>query len=256
MEGKSGGTLLAVMSAIMIGTSFMVKKRGLQFAGSSGGLRAGSGGFSYLQQPMWWAGMLTMLFGEASNFAAYALAPAVLVTPLGALSILVSSVLSDRFLGEKLDFSGWLGALLCCTGTVIIVVHAPEEQPINGVKALAQMARTPEFEVYAALAVSIASVLALLASPPSATTAAPNTLHHSKVQQHKQSSTLMMLLAVCSLFGSLSVLACKALGIALKLTLFGTENQLVYPETWLCAAAACCFLIIQVNYLVCLLLIH
>ena len=40
-------------------------------------------------QPLWWAGMLTMIVGEGANFAAYAFAPAILVTPLGALSIIV-----------------------------------------------------------------------------------------------------------------------------------------------------------------------
>lgn len=33
--------------------------------------------------------MLTMVVGEVANFAAYAFAPAILVTPLGALSIIV-----------------------------------------------------------------------------------------------------------------------------------------------------------------------
>lgn len=50
---------------------------------------AGSGGYSYLTKPLWWAGMLTMVVGEIANFAAYAFAPAILVTPLGALSIIV-----------------------------------------------------------------------------------------------------------------------------------------------------------------------
>ncbi len=50
---------------------------------------AGAGGFSYLREPIWWAGMLSMVVGEAANFAAYAFAPAILVTPLGALSIII-----------------------------------------------------------------------------------------------------------------------------------------------------------------------
>lgn len=33
--------------------------------------------------------MITMIVGEVANFAAYAFAPAILVTPLGALSIIV-----------------------------------------------------------------------------------------------------------------------------------------------------------------------
>ena len=47
------------------------------------------GGYSYLREPTWWIGLLSMVVGEAANFAAYAFAPAILVTPLGALSIIV-----------------------------------------------------------------------------------------------------------------------------------------------------------------------
>jgi len=49
----------------------------------------GAGGFGYLREPIWWAGLLTMVIGEVANFAAYAFAPAILVTPLGALSIII-----------------------------------------------------------------------------------------------------------------------------------------------------------------------
>ena len=49
----------------------------------------GVGGYSYLTEPLWWSGMLMMIVGEIANFAAYAFAPAILVTPLGALSIIV-----------------------------------------------------------------------------------------------------------------------------------------------------------------------
>lgn len=41
--------------------------------------------------------------GELANFAAYAFAPAALVTPLGALSILVSAVLAIKCLNESLN---------------------------------------------------------------------------------------------------------------------------------------------------------
>lgn len=41
--------------------------------------------------------------GEVANFAAYAFAPASLVTPLGALSVLVSSVLAAIYLHEKFN---------------------------------------------------------------------------------------------------------------------------------------------------------
>jgi len=44
--------------------------------------------------------------GEVANFVAYAFAPASLVTPLGALSVLVSAILSSRYLNEKLNLLG------------------------------------------------------------------------------------------------------------------------------------------------------
>lgn len=61
-------------------------------AGVAVGDGAGAGGFSYLREPLWWAGMISMVVGEVANFAAYAFAPAILVTPLGALSIIVRCV--------------------------------------------------------------------------------------------------------------------------------------------------------------------
>ena len=57
---------------------------------------AGIGGYSYLAEPLWWAGMLTMVVGEVANFAAYAFGPAILVTPLGARSIIVRCAHAHR----------------------------------------------------------------------------------------------------------------------------------------------------------------
>lgn len=47
-----------------------------------------------------------MAIGEAANFAAYTFAPASLVTPLGALSVLISTVLASKYLNEKLNLLG------------------------------------------------------------------------------------------------------------------------------------------------------
>ncbi|CAA0818470.1 Probable magnesium transporter NIPA6 [Striga hermonthica] len=92
---------LAVGSSAFIGSSFIIKKKGLQRAGAAGS-RAGSGGYGYLLEPLWWIGMVTMIIGEFANFVAYMYAPAVLVTPLGALSIIVSAVLAHFLLKENL----------------------------------------------------------------------------------------------------------------------------------------------------------
>jgi uncharacterized membrane protein len=47
------------------------------------------------------------------NFVAYAFVEAVVVTPLGALSVVICAILSSIFLKEKLTFFGWLGCGLC-----------------------------------------------------------------------------------------------------------------------------------------------
>ena len=60
--------------------------------------------------------MLTMVVGEVANFAAYAFAPAILVTPLGALSIIVRSAASfnaDLAAGQDLERLGQRNAVHC-----------------------------------------------------------------------------------------------------------------------------------------------
>ena len=43
-----------------------------------------------VQIPLWWMAIALMIFGELGNFSAYAFAPAVLVAPLGAVSVLMN----------------------------------------------------------------------------------------------------------------------------------------------------------------------
>ena len=136
------GLALAISSSVFIGSSFIVKKRGLRLAGASG-LRAGAGGFSYLREPVWWAGLLSMVVGEIANFSAYAFAPAVLVTPLGALSIIVSAVLAHHLLNERLNLFGILGCVLCINGSVTIVLHAPPERQVSSVLEIWDLAMAP-----------------------------------------------------------------------------------------------------------------
>ena len=100
------GLGLAISSSIFIGASFIVKKKALIRLQRRGMVRPSSGGFGYLKEWVWWAGLLSMGIGEAANFAAYAFAPASLVTPLGALSVLISTILASKYLNEKLNLLG------------------------------------------------------------------------------------------------------------------------------------------------------
>lgn len=223
------GLILALSSSFFIGASFIVKKKGLKKASASG-VRAGAGGYSYLYEPLWWAGMIAMVVGEVANFAAYAFAPAILVTPLGALSIIISAALAHIILREKLHIFGILGCVLCVVGSITIVLHAPQEREIDSVAQVWDLATEPAFMFYSA-AVMIAVFVIVVHFIP----------------QYGQTH-IMAYIGVCSLVGSLSVMGVKALGIALKLTFSGT-NQLIYPQTWAFAIIVISCVVTQMNYL-------
>ena len=136
---KYVGLALAVGSGILIGSSFVFKKKGLLAAQKKYETAAGEG-HAYLKSPMWWSGMIVMVFGEIFNFVAYAFADAVLVTPLGALSVVICAVLSSIFLKEKLTLFGKVGCFLCIVGSVSIVMNAPKESSVKDIQEMKKFA--------------------------------------------------------------------------------------------------------------------
>ena len=191
------GVTLALVSSIFIGASFIIKKKGLMAAGQTG-LRASAGGHSYLLQPLWWFGMLTMIGGEFANLAAYAYAPAIVVTPLGASTIIISALLANFFLGETMHACGVFACCLTVCGSAVLVSYAPNEAPISSVEEIWQLATQPQFLIYCACVVGLALLLMYRCAPKYGRT------------------HLLVYVLICSLIGSLSVVSCKALGIALK----------------------------------------
>ncbi|KAL0376214.1 UNVERIFIED_CONTAM: putative magnesium transporter NIPA6 [Sesamum calycinum] len=201
-----------MLSSLFIGTSFILKKKGLQRAAAAG-TRAGVGGYTYLLEPLWWAGMITMIVGEVSNFVAYIYAPAVLVTLL-----------------ERLRQMGILGCVSCIVGSVVIVIHAPQEQTPSSVQEVWILATQPAFLIYVAATLSIVLVLMLHFEP-----------------LYGQTNVLVYL-GICSLMGALTVVSIKAIGIAIKLSLEGI-NQFGYPQTWFFLSVTVVCVITQLNYL-------
>jgi uncharacterized membrane protein YqgA involved in biofilm formation len=57
----------------------------------------------------------------------------------------------------------------------------------------------------------------------------------------------LVYITICSLVGSVSVMACKGFGIAIKLTLEGA-NQFRYPSTYVFGAVVGICVVIQMNY--------
>lgn len=135
------GVLLALCSSVAIGSSYVAIKVGLRDASERHGFRGD--GYEYFRSPTWWIGMVMHAVGELFNFAAYTFAPAVLVTPLGALSVLTGTVLGAYFLKERLNVTGKLGCALCLVGSVLIVANAPPDREVGSIDEILELAVQP-----------------------------------------------------------------------------------------------------------------
>lgn len=140
-DDRYTGVALAICSSAVIGSSYVVTKIGLKDAQKRHGFKGD--GFEYFRNPVWWTGMVMLVLGELFNFAAYAFAPAVLVTPLGALGVLTGTILGAYFLKERLSPVGKLGCALCLIGSVLIVANAPPDKEIDTVNQILHFAIQP-----------------------------------------------------------------------------------------------------------------
>ncbi|KAI5960087.1 uncharacterized protein KGF55_004810 [Candida pseudojiufengensis] len=228
MDDKYIGLALAMSSSLAIGTSFIITKKGLMDASA----RSSSTNVQpkdYLQNPIWWGGMITMAIGEIANFAAYTFAPAILVTPLGALSVIIGAVLAAIFLKEELGTLGKMGCAICLMGSVIIVLHAPPDKEVETVDEILNYATQPGFLFYCTI-VGLYSLFMIY-----------------KIVPKYGNTNPMIYLSICSSVGSISVMSIKAFGIALKLTLSG-NNQFTHISTYLFLIVVAICIITQMNY--------
>eukprot|EP00160_Parvularia_atlantis_P010769 Unigene20_Nuclearia_a/m.99 Unigene20_Nuclearia_a/g.99 ORF Unigene20_Nuclearia_a/g.99 Unigene20_Nuclearia_a/m.99 type:complete len:323 (+) Unigene20_Nuclearia_a:291-1259(+) len=226
MDDRLLGFVLAAGSAVSIGTSFVVKKHGLSTSEGSG---TGSS-YAFLLNPIWWGGTFLMAVGEVANFAAYSFAPAILVTPMGALSVVISAVLASLFLGERLDRSGKIGCGLCAIGTTVIVLHAPHERDLQSINEIVFYISQPAFVAYMFTGIAVMAYFLWKLAP-----------------RYGQRNMLVYI-TVCSFGGSLLVIASKGVGVAIKLTVSG-NNQFFYPATYAFFFAMVFGIVFQLNYL-------
>ncbi|XP_059617082.1 magnesium transporter NIPA2 [Phlebotomus argentipes] len=225
------GLGLAISSSVFIGSSFIIKKKALIRMTRVGAVRAGSGGFGYLKEWIWWAGLICMGVGEAANFAAYAFAPASLVTPLGALSVIVAAVMSSKFLNEKLNLLGKLGCFLCIIGSVIIVIHSPKEVEVEDLDILLDKLQDTSFLIYVLVIISVSLMIAVYFGPR---------FGHSNV---------IFYVLLCSSIGSLTVMSCKALGLCIRDVITGRSQDFSTAMPYILIITTVIFIGIQMNYL-------
>lgn len=182
------GVGIAVLSSFINGSTFVLQKKGI--------LRARERGGSYLADVVWWSGTLATVVGQIGNFVAYNAAPAVLVTPLGALGVLFGATLASFILQEHLNVLGKLGCVLCCCGSVVLIIHSPKSDNVTSRTELEERLVDPVVMVYIVLIVVLLVILIGWLAPAYG------------------SSNIMVYVGICSLLGTFTVPCCKGLGLA------------------------------------------
>jgi magnesium transporter len=202
---KAVGISLAVSSGVFIGSSFVLKKTGLLKANVKYNEEAGEG-YGYLKNFYWWLGMTLMIVGEVCNLVAYAFVDAILVTPMGALSVVVTTILSAIFLKERLSFVGKVGCFNCIVGSIVIAMNAPPQSAVSTIQDMQHYVIEPGFLSYAGVIIVICTFIALWAGP-----------RYGK-------KSMFVYLSICSLIGGLSVVATQGLGAAVLAQINGVSQ--------------------------------
>ncbi|KAI5287689.1 hypothetical protein KEM54_005822 [Ascosphaera aggregata] len=202
---RAVGIILAISSGLLIGVSYVLKKVGLLRANVKYNEEAGEG-YGYLKNAYWWIGMMLMILGELCNFVAYAFVDAILVTPMGALSVVVTTILSAIILKERLSFVGKVGCFNCIIGSVIIALNAPTQSSVSNIDDMQHYVIAPGFLSYAGVVVVGCAFIALWAGP----------------RYGKRS--MFVYISICSWVGGLSVVATQGLGAAIVAQIQGHEQ--------------------------------
>lgn len=230
MSKKLIGFFLALASGCFIGASFVIKKKGLLDTTCSKGLVAGKG-HAYLKNGIWWMGMIMMTIGELCNFIAYAFASAILVTPLGATSIVICAIGSSIFLKERLSFVAKVGCAFCMIGVCIIVVNAPEQNSAHTIQEFMKNILSLGFILYSAIIFFICALIVFWIGP------------------RWGNKSIFIYLSICSLIGGITVVCTQGFGTSIVSALSGVPNQWNQWFLYFLGLSVIVMILVEINYL-------
>lgn len=188
----------------------------------------------FLRNPTWWIGTFLMAAGEVGNFAAFAFAPASLVAPLGAWSVVLSAILAHVFLHENVSNTNLLGIALCVTGAFLIGAAGPDvsaaETALDADAVLHLLVRLP-FVVFIFVTLSATAVLIYIS--------------HRTTLGHKY---VFVYVGVSSLLGGVTVVCAKALSTFMRLTIEG-NSQFGNLLPFVLGTVLACAILAQLRYL-------
>ncbi|KAI5480127.1 hypothetical protein MNV49_001787 [Pseudohyphozyma bogoriensis] len=171
-----------------------------------------------------------MIIGEILNLVAYAFTEAILVTPLGALSVVVSAILSSIFLKEKLTLFGKVGCFLCFVGATIIALNGPQEKSTSTIPEFQALFFSVGFLACADVLIVGSLCLIFFVAP-------------------KYGKTHMVVyISICSMIGVLSVVGIQGLGSSILTSIRG-NNQFKYWFMYFLIGLVIITLLTEISYL-------
>ncbi|RDD46202.1 NIPA-like protein 2 [Trichoplax sp. H2] len=157
---------------------------------------------NYLKSKIWWLGMILLVSGEFGNFIAYGFAPATIVAPLGAMTIVANVVIAHVFLKELLRVRDLFGIVLVVVGAFLIVNFAGRKNPILNGAQLGQLLLKVPFIIYLTSETILFIVLFFM---------------EWRYKKHN----VFVLLIMASLLASLTIITAKGVSSMMALTLSG-----------------------------------
>lgn len=142
---------------------------------------------------------------------------------------------------------GKIGCAICLIGSVIIVLHAPPDEEVESVEVILHYALQPGMPMR-----HISSFSAKLTKFPGfliycVFVAAFSIFMIYNIAPKYGRRNPLIYLSICSTTGSVSIMAIKAFGVALKMT-FAGNNQFTHPSTYVFIIITVGCIMTQMNY--------
>lgn len=124
-----------------------------------------------------------------------------------------------------------MGCFLCILGSTIIIIHSPKEEEVESLADLLVKLQDSLFVFYVFSVIVVSILIAFYYGPKYG------------------SQNVIVYIILCSAVGSLTVMSCKGLGLAIKETISGRTNALANWLTYAFIIAIGLCIFIQMDYL-------
>lgn len=114
---------LAVLGAFFL--AFGAQRQGSAVKADTGGLALSSNGFlRLLRNPRWVLGLVLLCMGMAMNAVALVTAPLTVVQPIGAIALVITTVVNTKDQGLSINRATVVAITACVTGSALFVLLA------------------------------------------------------------------------------------------------------------------------------------